>query len=272
MASRRFLRLMCVALGLGLVAIGCGSGETAELVDERPDAPPGLDADSNLKVIIAPGADLAGSNIEVQCPNGPSFPASALDDIPLIADSGLAGVDEAIESFLSSGEGDFWPQDGWRVLHATEDQVQLVHLSPADRTLSFMSVEGSAGNWKWVGASGASPCPLKTTLPEGLGAVEWELDPSAPAPGPESTSVTLLATERSCRSGQPMGDRMRGPEIVVTDEAILVVLAAVPPDGDFFECPGNPSRSVLIKLGEPLGDREIRDGLDTGADLADFIS
>ena len=99
-----------------------------------------------------------------------SFPASALEEIPLIADTGLTGVEEAIEPFLSSGEGDSWPQDGWRVLQATEDLILLVHLAdpaPADGAVSFMSAEGSDGAWIWSGASGASPCTLKTTLPRG---------------------------------------------------------------------------------------------------------
>ena len=69
-----------------------------------------------------------------------------------------------------------------------------------------------------------------------------------------------------------MGERLLGPEVVLTDDAVLLAFAATPPPGEFQDCPGNPSVAVTIQLDEPLGDREIRDGLDVGADLAEFIN
>jgi len=37
------------------------------------------------------------------------------------------------------------------------------------------------------------------------------------------------------------------------------------------DCPNNPEQSVTVEMPEPLGDREIIDGLATGLDLSDFL-
>ena len=175
-----------------------------------------------------------------------------------------------MESFLGDEEGQFWPQEGWRVLHATGQGALIVHHDPATGNIWFMNFELQEGSWRWAGASAGGPCPLHTTLPEGLGVVEWRIDPAGPALSPESTSIQVLATERECASGQPMGDRLLGPEVVMTDTEALITFAARPlPGGQ--SCQSNPEQSVTVELPEPLGDREIIDGLATGLDLSDFL-
>lgn len=169
-----------------------------------------------------------------------------------------------------AGNGAHWPQENWRVLHSNDETVQVVHLGgPDDPRLSFMTAELEDGTWQSAGAKGGGDCPVTVQTPQGLNRVDWELDPTAPTTA-ESRLLTLIATERECVSGQPMGDRLLEPEVVLTDEAVLIAMAATPPEGG-GDCPGNPPQTISIELDEPLGDREIRNGLAGFGDLEDFL-
>ncbi len=66
-----------------------------------------------------------------------------------------------------------------------------------------------------------------------------------------------------------MGDRLLGPEIVETADAVLISFAAIAQYTD-QECPGNPWAPVEVRLSEPLGERALRDGLVVG-DLARLL-
>lgn len=226
---------------------------------------------AGLEVIVPPGenGELPGDLI-VSCPSGPSFPVSALSDIPDLSDADPGGVAAAIAPFLQSEEGAYWPQEGWRMLHQTDDEVLLVH--QGSDGLSFMSVEREGGQWDWSGASGpGGECPLQYTVPEGLNTVEWHLDPSAPPPGPDETRIAVVLNERECVSGQPIGERLVGPQVVVTDTRVHIAFAAQPPPGDAFDCQGNPDIPFTVELPEPLGDRVLVEGLATGLSLEDYL-
>ena len=79
-------------------------------------------------------------------------------------------------------------------------------------------------------------------------------------PEPEDTAIHLLATEWGCASGREMGDALRGPQVIETDDAVLVAFAVVPVAGG-ATCPGNPSTAVTVELSAPLGERMVYDGL-----------
>lgn len=215
----------------------------------------------------AEDAAASGEETRIGCEFGPFFPASALDTAPpLIEDSDVPEVADAIASFLTGGEGEAgWPQQNWRVLEVVpEDRVQLVH--PGDAAaphLAFMSASWEDGLWRWSGAGIPGSCALMLEPDDASGTVEWVLDPAGPAPDASSTEVTLLATEQGCASGQPMGDRLNPPNVSMTADAVLIELNSRLPEGDAQTCPGNPSQSVVVTLPEPLGDRELRDARTT---------
>lgn len=244
-----------------------GAGSTTS------EAPP---EDGSIDVIVSRAAGEVLPNAYVGCGSGtnPSFPAAALEEVPSVEEAGIDGVAEGMAPFLANEEGQFWPQDGWRVLHATDGQVQLVHLgSPeAGGGLSFMTLEGGDGDgeWEWAGSSMPSDCELWTSMPDGLTEVDWELDPEAPAPTATSTTIDVLVSERACTGGQPVGDLLRGPQVVMTETEALVSFAADQRSGG-FDCPGNPKTSVTADLGEALGDRALRDGRDLDVDLRDLV-
>lgn len=208
--------------------------------------------------------------IEARC--GAVFPASALDNIPLLAESGLTEVEQAIESFLKSGEGGQWPQDGWLILHRTKARITLANLdaTAAEPMVAVMYVENDTDEWRWAGSSIGGDCPLEVMPPVGLNAVDWRLDPTAEPPTSDSTAIHLLVTERACANGQAMGERLLGPQVVVTDAEVLIAFAAQALDGQ-RNCQGNPDTAVTIELSGPLGGRVLANGLALDVSLEDVL-
>lgn len=222
-----------------------------------------------LDVIVPPGDDGSlPADLWIGCWSGPYFQVSDLEVIEPLA-AADPGIAEAIDPFLSSGEGEFWPQDDWLILRETDDDVLLVHRGSDG--LAFMNVSRVDGEWTWSGSQMGGPCPLHYAVPEGLNAVDWVLAPSSLPLDPTATSLDILATERECVSGQEMGDRLLEPQVVMTANELRVVLAAEPPPGEFFECPGNPETPVTVELPQPLGDREVVEGYEIGVDLEDYL-
>jgi len=252
------MRALSVVLSAAVLFAACG---TAPEASSQP---------GELEVIVPP--DDKGQyppELIVSCPSGPSFPISALDDIPLLSEADPGGMAEAIAPFLESEEGEFWPQEDWRILHQTDTQALLLHYG--EPTLSFMNLEREGDEWVWSGSQSGGPCPLQFTTPEGLNTVEWRLDPSVPALGPEDDSVAVILNERECVSGQAIGDRLVGPQIVMTETQVFIAFAAERPPGDAFDCQGNPDTPFVVDLPESLGDRELVEGLSTGLDLEDYL-
>lgn len=224
-------------------------------------------SNAELGIIVPPDADgNLPPDLWVGCENGPTFQVSDLEQIVPLEDGDPGGVAEAIEPFLSSGEGDFWPQEDWLILRETPDEILLLHAAE----VAFMTVTRTDGQWMWSGSQSVGECPLYYLVPEGRHTVDWRLDPNA-MPEPSSTSLDILVTERECVSGQELGDRLLGPELVLTENDVRIAFAAEPPPGDAFDCPANPETAVTVELGEPLGDREIIEGLAIGIDLEDFL-
>jgi hypothetical protein len=245
---------------LAMVLVSCGSGTTTPIEaaqdtgSETPEAG-------------------AASEPRIGCEGGPYFSPSVLEAAPpLIEDSTVPEVADALSPFLDGEEGAFWPQDGWRVLSLESDLVELVHPGSAESPqLAFMAAERLEGQWRWAGASAPDSCGLVLEPVDDVHVVEWELDPSGPQPGPASTELVLLATERACASGQAMGERLLPPQVVVTSDEVRIVLSAEPRGGG-QNCPGNPSQAVTVVLSEALGERAVVDGRSTElGDLQDVL-
>lgn len=209
---------------------------------------------------------------EVSCGAGSfSFPIGSLQDIQPLETADPGGVADAIAPFLESEEGDFWPQEGWHVLHQDDARVVLVARQEPG-SLAFQEVVRSGSGWEWAGGSmRESPCRLEIVAPESVNTVDWRLDPDGAVLTPESTEVGVLLTERECVSGQEIGDRLLEPQVVITDDWVLVAFAAQPPEGDAFDCQGNPESPFTLELAEPLGERELVDGRDTRVILDDYL-
>ena len=227
----------------------------------------------DLLVIVLPDADgqLPGDTL-IGCSGDRMFPVSALDHVSFLTESGLPEVEEAIRPFLEGGEGAFWPQEDWRVLHRTDDHVLLVYSDPPGEgpRIAFMDVDKEGDEWRWGGSSMGDECPLAVALSDRLGVVDWRVDPAAGPLTPESTVIHVLVTGRQCSDGQPLGDRLLGPQVVVTHTEVLVAFAAQPLNGA-HTCPGNPEESVTIELSGPVGTRVVANGLALDESLEQLL-
>jgi len=245
---------------------------TSTLAPSTSTTAPAYISVGDLDVIVPP--DENGQyprDLMVTCPNGPAFPLGAIYEIAFVPPDDPDGMLAAIEPFLGSEEGQNWPQDGWQVLDETEETVILV--THANGTLAYMFLDRDGDSWRWGGSSiSGGPCDLQFAIPEGLNTVGWRLDPSKPGPNADTTALHLLLTERECVSGQEIGDRLVGPQVVMTDSEVRLAFAADPPPGDAQTCQGNPETPFTVELPEPLGDREIVDDMSIGIRLEDHVS
>jgi hypothetical protein len=90
------------------------------------------------------------------------------------------------------------------------------------------------------------------------GPATWALDPAADV-GAETTEFTAWVTELGCASGRSSADRIRGPDIQISDGTVMVTFGVVPLGGA-QECQGNPPTAGTVQLPEPLGERRLLDG------------
>lgn len=267
-------RIIVIVAALAVAA--CGEPMGANSPAESPSTsstvePDGVISTGNLGVIVPPDKDGEyRQDTMVTCSGNGQFPLSALDAIAPLAEADPGGIAEAIESFLGNEEGQFWPQEGWHILHQTPDAALLV--AKGDDGMAFMNVTNDGTGWKWAGSSfGGASCPLEFVYPESVNAVAWVLDPAGPSLTDESVEVAVILNEMPCVDGREIGDRLLPAEIVMTDTHVFMAFAAKRPPGDFFTCPGNPATPYVVELPAPLGDRTLMPGVELGIDLADYV-
>lgn len=270
-------------LTIGLIVVSCGSAPPGEGSDQPGASLPAPTTSAPATATSSPGSagelevivlpDDGGqypADLIVTCPGGPAFPVGSLDHIAPIPSDDPAGMLAALQPFLEGEEGAFWPQGGWHLLHESPAEATLVTRS--DPGLAFMYLSRENNGWVWSGSSmNGDPCELQYTVPHGLNTVLWRLDPDAPAPGPETTSLQVLMTERECVSGREIGDRLVGPQVVMSDSRVHIAFAAEQPPGDFQDCQGNPETPYTVELPEPLGSRDVVEGTAVGISLEDYL-
>ena len=192
----------------------------------------------------------------VSCRGTPAVRYSQMIDPPSIDDVGHPAVD-VLRAELDAPGGEPMPRGRWVVISIDEDLATFAALS--DGGFGLARIERRGDRWIFSGLSGGPPCEPVIPLPPGLARVEVTFARGT-LPGPEDTAIHLLATEWDCASGREMGDALRGPQVIETDEAVLVAFAVVPVAGG-ATCPGNPSTAVTVELSAPLGERVVYDGL-----------
>ena len=258
------LSLVCVACSLGgsSVTNGDDDGSAEVLFDPngvrimRPNSSTvGVQQDEALvDVELIAQLDAQGrlpADVEVGCAGG-FFPAEALQDIPPFVGSDFAEVEVVVTEFFATPESAGWPQDRWRVLYATDQRVLLVQRAASaaagadDSSVAIMSFERDLGPWRLAGGQPEGRCDLHTPLGSGPASIDWELDPNAVITS-DSTVIFTLVTERGCTGGEPLGDLLVGPDVVITNTQILVAYAARPRSGT-HPCNSNPASSVVIRL------------------------
>lgn len=210
-----------------------------------------------------PGGPLTvipGPHVEdplVSCGGIPAVPYSRLIDPPSIDDVEHPAVD-VLRAELDTPGFEPLPRGRWVVITIDDNLAIFATLSP--ESTGTVGIERRGDRWILTSmALSERPCEPAVQLPPGLNRVAMRLDPD-PLPDPTDTSIRLLVTELGCANGREMGDALKGPQIIETDDTVLVAFAVVPIAGT-VTCPGNPSTSVTIELSEPLGQRTLYDGL-----------
>ena len=192
----------------------------------------------------------------VSCPGTPAVRYSQMIDPPSIDEVDHPAVD-VLRAELDAPGGEPLPRGRWVVISIDDDSATFAALS--EYSFGVAGVERRGDRWIFAGEASGRPCEPVVPLPPGLAHVDVLLDIDS-MPDPADTSVDLLVSEQGCSSGRDMGDALRGPQVVETDDAVVVAFAVVPIAG-MATCPGNPWTAVTIDLSEPLGGRWIFNGL-----------
>ena len=192
----------------------------------------------------------------VSCPGTPAVRYSQMIDPPSIDEVDHPAVD-VLRAELDAPGGEPLPRGRWVVISIDDDSATFAALS--EYSFGVAGVERRGDRWIFAGEASGRPCEPIVPLPPGLAHVDVLLDIDS-MPDPADTSVDLLVSEQGCSSGRDMGDALRGPQVVETDDAVVVAFAVVPIAG-MATCPGNPWTAVTIDLSEPLGGRWIFNGL-----------
>ncbi len=226
----------------------------AELVDRLPDP---IEPGTTLDAIQLPGPDgTYPPGTEVVCDGLRTTVGELATPVPLSeADAGLVAL---FEEGQATELGAALPTGPWYVF-VNDGRAMVVHVAEG---MWMLGAELGANGWIYSGYSSGRMCDVRLPLPDGLSAVEWVVDPAAPLDR-STAEINVLATEVSCASGQEMGERLLQPDVVETEDAVLISFAAIALVGE-ADCPGNPSTPVTIELAAPVGDREVREGLILG--------
>lgn len=106
------------------------------------------------------------------------------------------------------------------------------------------------------------PETTSSSVPETIFPANWLLDPAFAPPSETDSEVHVLVKERECASGQPPVNRLQPPQIEASASEIVVTffLESMLVTEITVTCPGNPFTPYLLDLGEPLGNRTLRDG------------
>jgi hypothetical protein len=194
---------------------------------------------------------------DVSC-GGPGFPISLLDE-PGHAETLDDPAAEALRTRLAGSSADLldMPDTGWREVARTDTEVRYVAdaLPGADPPYVEISVMRDGDEWR---VAGWGQCRLQASVGPGLGLASFRVPPEFEL-APDVTEVPVLVTERACNSGQDARGRIVEPRIILSDDAVTVVVAVRPREGE-QDCQSNPETPHLLVLPEPLGERALLDG------------
>ena len=257
-SARLVLLMACI---LGAAVAGCGDAAASPSPSVAAHASqPASEPSSRSGALAGPLPTIDPAVIaspELTCGIDDSrFPPAALDGPgeELAPDAAAA----ALREFLLTEPAPAYPfpRAGWHRVAQTADRELFVAPTPSDPPWLAVAFTRSAGAWV-VDAYGA--CALSVALPGGIGLADWWVDPAAPPPTPQSTTIAVQLMERACAGGGPPNGRVLAPVVEYRPDAIVVTIAVASIPG-VSDCESNPSVPLTIQLTEPLRDRALLDG------------
>lgn len=221
-----------------LVVAACGAGGSAGTTVPTDTSPPSPD---DLRVFCG--------NVDLGTPAAMELPDTPLDDE---ATAVLNEVEQEIGEELASLYT--WTiaesSDSRLVLFGTAKEPELAEIPYAD---AVFTNDGSG--WKFASLG---QCRITVNAP-GFGPARVVLNPDS-EPDPESSELDVWIQELACANGQAPTDRDIIPVVVEDEQRIVITVLVEPVEGD-ATCPGNPWHPVTVTLEEPLGNRQILDGV-----------
>ena len=121
--------------------------------------------------------------------------------------------------------------------------------------LSGCAAQGGGGTPGAASSTGASP--VNTA---GRGAAMWAFSKGF-TPTPAATVLKVEVSWRGCAGGAPVKDPQ--PVVSYSTSQVTLTVWGVPPDGNAFNCQGNPTTTLTVPLTEQLGDRTVVQGATT---------
>jgi hypothetical protein len=178
--------------------------------------------------------------------------SAGLPDVPV-------GTDEALARTLERGRA---RQRRRRALAAAAAVVTVAGL--AVTAVSVTGDDGQQVQTAQQGTTTATAVPPATggtatipAEPEPGDDATWTIDPARP-PTADSSTFTALVMRAGCNGGQT-GQVLR-PGIEVGDTEVIVTFTVERMEG-VATCQGNDTVPYEVDLGEPLGDRQLVDGI-----------
>jgi hypothetical protein len=184
------------------------------------------------------------------------------------AESGTSAAANVLRQFVASPDyGQGFPAKGWYAVEQTQDRVLFLAKGEGDDPSNYLEVEAKRSDaaqaglfatdgWS-VGANGG--CALRSVPPLGFNSAGWDLDPAYPyAPG--ATELHVLVGEDACDGGTLISPDRIQVGVAYAGDRVVVTLVARTPQGP-QTCPlrlgGSP---YVVKLDQPIGNRELLDG------------
>ncbi len=254
----RMSRLLALSVAVAIVAAACGVGQAPKAI--APDIP-----------------STTLGQVTSAAPTPPPTPPKIVSELVLTATCGLAVFDATsidlnrFEPFtgdwdeLTRGQTQkdyqvaygWWDAFDWSVAVSTDTSLVLFgqKKQPTTERLPFANAIFEFGDQGWRAVE-MGRCRIEMGR-DGFGTARFTIDPEDP-PGPDTTSLSLLATEGACASGQAPLDREVIAVAVETDTTVNITTLVESAPGP-QTCPSNPSFPLSVPLSMPLGDRAIRD-------------
>ena len=242
------MKASAALLAVAVLAGACSGGDSENEITRTPQPP-----DGPLDVI----PDLDIEDPLVSCSGTPVVRYSQLIDPTPIDEVDHPAVD-VLRAEMDSPDAPLpRPPGPWVVISIDDDRATFAVL--LEGGFGTAAVERRGNRWVFAGEAYGRPCEPVVPLPPGLARVEVRLDIDS-MPDAGDTTIDLLVTEQGCAHGREMGDALRGPQVIETDEAVVLAFAVVPIAGT-ATCPDNPAAAVTVELSEALGRRWVYDGL-----------
>jgi len=209
-----------------------------------------------------PSATMGDGTATLTC-GGPTFPTTGLD-APVDAEHASGPEFDALRASLAKFGDSFPGSTSWTWRLAGSDETGAIFLAKTDDLgpPGWVSIEVGWDGTSWTPLN-MGQCDPHVVLSAEFGPASWALDPTASAPGPDSTVLHILVWEGTCSGGAPATGRISAPVVAYTVDTVTITLGVsalhVPP-GTALGCPMPPGTPAVLTLSEPLGHRTLLDG------------